>query len=312
MEYQDYYKTLGVERSADAQEIKRAYRKLAMKFHPDRNPGSKEAEEKFKKINEAYQVLSDAEKRSRYDQLGESYSRWQQNGGGPGGFNWNDWFTQQSQARGAQGGTRVEVDNLEDLFGGGFSDFFSSIFGGVGGSTGSAGRRVGRRVAPQNAQQLVTISFQEAYKGTERSFQSDRRRLEVKIPAGARSGTKVRVPGAGPDESGGQHSDLYLVIEVTPDSHFDRQEDDLYTEVPIDLYTSVLGGAVKVPTPAGTVSLTIPAGTQPGQTFRLADRGMPHLKVAQTFGDLYAKIKVQIPRQLNPQQIKLFEQLRGS
>jgi DnaJ-class molecular chaperone len=158
----------------------------------------------------------------------------------------------------------------------------------------------------------VTISFQEAFKGTERSFQSDSRRIEVKIPAGARTGTKVRVPGAGPDQGGGQRGDLFLLIEVTPDSHFDRQEDDLYTEVPIDLYTAVLGGKVNVPTPGGTVSLTIPAGTQPGQTFRLAGRGMPHLKVAQTFGDLYAKIKIQIPRQLDPQQKKLFEQLRGS
>jgi curved DNA-binding protein len=313
MEYQDYYKVLGVERNADGQEIKRAYRKLAMKHHPDRNQGNKEAEEKFKKINEAYQVLSDTQKRSRYDQLGESYTRWQQNGGGPGGFNWSDWFSQQSHARGAPGGTRVEVENLEDLFGGGFSDFFSSIFGGVGGSPGGTGRRTaGRRAAPQNYQQPVQISFQEAYKGTERSFQSNNRRLEVKIPAGARSGTKVRVPGGGPDEGNGQTNDLFLIIDVTPDNRFDRQGDDLNTEVPVDLYTAVLGGAVNVPTPGGTVSLTIPAGTQPGQTFRLTGRGMPHLKVSQTYGDLFAKVKVQIPRQLTPQQKKIFEQLQGN
>ena len=250
------------------------------------------------------------EKRSRYDQLGESYSRWQQNGGGAGGLNWSDWFSQQSQAGGAPGGTRVQVDNLEDLFGGGFSDFFSSIFGGVGGPGGGTSRRTTRRAAPQTYQQPVTISFDEAYKGTERSFQSNNRRLEVKIPAGSRTGTRVRVPGAAPEEGASQRGDLFLVIEVTPDSRFERQEDDLYTEVPIDLYTAVLGGAVKVPTPGGFVSLTIPAGTQPGMTFRLNGRGMPHLKAPQTFGDLFAKVKVQIPRQLSPQQKKLFEQLR--
>ena len=310
MEYQDYYKTLGVEKNADAQEIKRAYRKLAMKYHPDRNPGNKEAEEQFKRINEAYQVLSDSEKRTRYDQLGESYSRWQQNGGGPGGFNWSDWFTQQSQAG---GGTRVEVGNLEDLFaGGGFTDFFSSIFGGVGGVPGGTGRRTSRRAAPQSYQQPVTITFQEAYQGTERSLQVDSRHLEVKIPAGARTGTRIRVAGAGPADGSGRRGDLYLIIEVTPDSRFDQQDDDLYTEVPVDLYTAVLGGSAKVPTPAGTVSLTIPTGTQPGQTFRLAGRGMPHLKDAHSFGDLFARVKVQIPRQLTPQQKKLFEQLRGS
>ncbi len=312
MEYQDYYKTLGVERNADAQEIKKAYRKLAMKHHPDRNPGNKDAEEKFKKINEAYQVLSDPEKRSRYDQLGESYTRWQQNGGGAGGFNWQDWVSQSARNGSGPGGTRIEVDNLEDIFGGGFSDFFSSIFGGMGGNPGSAGRRTGRRAAAQNYEQPVTISFQEAYKGGERSIQVNGRRLEVKIPAGARTGTKIRVPGAGPDDGSGQHGDLYLVIEVTPDARFERKEDDLITEVPIDLYTAVLGGSVNVPTPGGVVSLTIPAGTQAGQTFRLTGRGMPHMKVAQAYGDLFARVKVQIPRQLTPKQRSLFEQLRGN
>jgi curved DNA-binding protein len=312
MEYQDYYKTLGVERNADAQEIKRAYRKLAMKHHPDKNPGSKDAEEKFKKINEAYQVLSDPAKRSRYDQLGESYTRWQQTGGAPGGFNWSDWFAQQSQAGGAPGTTRVEVDNLEDLFGGGFSDFFSSIFGGVGGSPGGTTRRsTTRRSVPQQFQQPVQISFKDAYEGTRREIQIDGRRLEVTIPAGARTGTKVRIPGWGPNMGNGQHSDLYLVVDVAPDSRFERQEDDLYTEVLIDVYTAVLGGEVNVPTPKGMVKLTIPAGTQPGKKFRLAGRGMPHLKAAQTYGDLYAKVNVEIPRQLTPQQKKLFEQLRG-
>lgn len=309
MEYKDYYKVLGVERNADEQVIKRAYRKLALKFHPDRNPNNKEAEEKFKEINEAYQVLSDKEKRSRYDALGESYTRWQQTGGQPGGFNWQDWAGQQQQT----GGTRVNVEDLEDLFGGGFSDFFSQIFGGAGAGTrqSSSGRRTARRSAPASYQQPVTISFQEAYQGTERAIQVDSRRLEVKIPPGAQTGTKVRVPGGGPADASGQHGDLYLVIEVAPDARFERQGDNLYTDATVDLYTAVLGGQAAVTTPGGNVSLTIPAGTQPGQLIRLAGRGMPNLRKPQTHGDLFARIKVQIPRQLNPKQRELFEQLRS-
>jgi curved DNA-binding protein len=310
MDYKDYYKILGVPRNADSKEIKRAYRKLALQYHPDRNPGNKAAEEKFKEMNEAYQVLSDASKRARYDQLGESYSQWQQSGGAPGNFNWQDWFSQQQQPR---GGGRVEVDNLNDLFGGDFSDFFSSIFGGadVGKTPGAGGRR-SRREAPASYQQPVTITFLEAYQGAVRMIQVGDRRLEVKIPAGARTGTRVRVPGAVPGQDGGQKSDLYLVITVNDDNRFERNEDDLNLETSIDLYTAVLGGQVNVPTPVGEVVLTIPAGTQNGQAFRLAGRGMPHLKAPQTFGDLYVRVKVQIPRQLSAQQRDLFEQLRRS
>jgi curved DNA-binding protein len=309
MEYKDYYKILGVPRNADSKEIKRVYRKLALQYHPDRNPGSKTAEDKFKDINEAYQVLSDATKRARYDQLGESYNQWQQSGGNPGNFNWQDWFSQQQQPRGGRG----QVDNLNDLFGGDFSDFFSSIFGGanMGAGQGVGGRR-GRREAIASYQQPVTISFQEAYQGAVRMIQVGDRRLEVKIPAGAHTGTRVRVPGAVPDQGDGQKGDLYLVITVNEDNRFERKEDDLHIEVPVDLYTAVLGGQTNVPTPIGEVVLTIPAGTQPGQAFRLTGRGMPHIKAPQTYGDLYVRVKVQIPRQLSAQQRDLFEQLHRS
>ncbi len=303
MEYKDYYKILGVDKAASAQEVKKAYRKLAMKYHPDRNPGDKQAEEKFKDINEAYQVLSDLTKRTRYDQLGESYFRYQQGGGAPGSFNWNEWFTQQP----GSGGQRVEVGNLEDLFGGGFSDFFSAIFGGMGGMSPTGGRSSSRRAAPAAYNQPVTVTLQEAFSGTERTLQTGKRRLQVKIPAGSRTGTRVRVPGGGPNGSG----DLYLVVEVLPDNHFERKENDLYTEVPVDLYTAVLGGEVTVPTLSGNVRLTIPAGTQPGQTFRLAGRGMPQLKAPAAHGDLYVRAKVQVPRQLTDQQRSLFQRLAG-
>jgi len=311
MEYKDYYKILGVDKKATKEDIKKTYRKLAMKYHPDRNPGDKSAEEKFKEINEAYQVLSNDEQRQRYDQLGSSYSQWQQSGA-RGDFNWEDWFSTQQGAR----QVRVDMGNLgdfEDLFGGGFSDFFNMIFG------GSAGQRAGRRtqgarptarVKPRY-EYPVSISLEEAYQGTERSVQVDGRNLRVKIPAGAKTGTKVRMSGAGPSSSGGA-SDLYLVIQVAPDEHFERKGEDLYTDVEIDLYTAVLGGEVSVNTPAGRVILKIPAGTQPDQIFRLSGRGMPKLHNPKQQGDLYAQANVSIPSKLNKEQRELFEKLRKS
>lgn len=307
MEYKDYYKVLGVERQASEDQIKRAYRDLAKKFHPDKNPGDKAAEEKFKSINEAYEVLKDPQKRKRYDQLGDSYSSWQQ-GGRQGNFNWEDWF---SQSPGA-GGQRVSMD---DLFGGagGFSDFFSAIFGGMGGAgTRTQTRRASappRQAAPA-AEVPVSISLTEAFHGATRMVQAGDRRLEVKIPAGARTGTKVRMKGAAGPSPYGQAQDLYLVVKVESDPRFERKEDDLYTDVSIDLFTAVLGGQVKVPTLTGEVLLTIPEGTQPGQAFRLAGRGMPRLSAANTYGDLYARVKVTLPRKLTPHQKTLFEQLR--
>ena len=294
MDYKDYYKILGVERSASKEDIKRVYRKLAMKYHPDRNPGDKAAEEKFKEINEAYEVLIDPKKRGRYDQLGESYTQWQSGGGTPGGFNWEEWMT-----RAQPGGRRTAPSGYEDLFGG-FSDFFGAIFGGmpVSGST----RRGAARTPTY--EQPITISFEESYLGAQRILQMDNRRIEVKIPAGAQTGTKIRMAGVV------QGADLILVIDVTPDPRFERREYDLYTDVTVDLYTAVLGGQVNVVTPAGAVVLTIPAGVQPGQSIRLAGRGMPHVRAPQTFGDLYARIKVTLPRHLNPQTRELFEKLR--
>jgi curved DNA-binding protein len=306
MEYKDYYKILGVDRKASDEEIKRAYRKLALKYHPDRNPNNKKAEESFKEINEAYQVLGDPAKRSRYDQLGDSYAQWQRTGGAPGGFNWNDWFTQPQG-----GGTRVEVGDLNDLFGGGLSEFFTRIFGGapdMGQNAGRTGSRATSRLTPE---QQVTISLAEAFAGATRRIEIQGRRLEVTIPPGARNGTKVRVPAAFA-QPGGQPGDLYLVVEVADDPRFERRGDDLYTDAPIDLYTAVLGGEVKVTTLSGNVMLTIPAGTQPDQTFRLVGRGMPRLKAPDTHGDLFVRAKIKMPRNLTPEQKKLFIQLSRS
>jgi curved DNA-binding protein len=264
------------------------------------HPGDKKAEDKFKEINEAYEVLGDVKKRARYDQLGESYSQWQQVSGKG---NFDDWYSQ------SPGYRQVDFGDLNDMFGGGFSDFFNTIFGQMGGE-GSTRRQPGRSVrsAPRAYEQPVTISFQEAYQGAERSLQLDGRLLQVKIPAGANSGTRVRMAGVAP---GG--ADIYLVIEVTPDPAYERKGDDLYTEANLDLYTAVLGGQATVTTPGGNVVLTIPPGTQNSQTFRLTGRGMPRLRgTPKTYGDLYARAVVHLPRDLTPRQRDLFEQLRKS
>ena len=306
MEYKDYYKVLGVDRKASAEDVKRAYRKLAMKYHPDRNPDNPQAEEKFKELNEAYQVLSDEQKRQRYDQLGESYSHWQQRGA-PGGFNWNDWQSS------PQGGTRVDYRDIGDIFGeGAFSEFFRTIFGNMGYSTPSGGGRPGGAArAPRPYERPVTISLFEAFQGTSRQFEINGRPIEIKIPAGARTGTKVRVSNAIPDAAGSA-SDLYLVIDVADDPRFERKGDNLYTDVQVDLYTAVLGGEVSVPTLAGKVVLTIPPGTQPDQLIRIRGRGMPHLKTSSQHGDLFARIKIKIPHNLNDRQKELFQQLARS
>ena len=312
MEYKDYYKTLGVERKATDEEIKRIYRKLALKYHPDHNPGNAQAEEKFKEINEAYQVLSDPQKRARYDQLGESYTQWQQGGTPGGGFRWEDWFTQAPSGA----GQRVEVGNLDDILGGGFSEFFRRIFGGIpdmGSATGGRGMPQRRtRSEPAAYQHEAVISLSEAYQGTARLLEIDGRRLEVKIPPGARTGTKVRVANAIRGGAAASGADLFLVIRVAEDNRFERKGNDLHTDHTIDLYTAVLGGEITVATLSGNVVLTIPAGTQPGQSIRLSGRGMPMLKAPQSFGDLFVHIKVKLPRNLTSKQKELFEELSRS
>ncbi len=315
MEYRDYYQTLGVDRDASEKEIKRAFRKLARQYHPDVTPGDAEAEERFKEINEAYEVLSDPEKRRKYDQLGSAWRDWDRMGGRPGDFDWSQWAT---SAPGGQG-QRVYVrygtpEDLGDLFGEGnpFSDFFSQIFGGMGGGAAPGGFQYQAR--PQRGrdyEQEVEISLQEAYRGTTRILQKDGRRLEVRIPPGAYTGTRVRMTGeGGAGTAGGEAGDLYLRVKVLPDPQFERRNDDLYVTAPVDLYTAVLGGKVQVPTLNGAVKLTIPAGTQNGRVFRLRGKGMPRLRQPDRHGDLYARVEVQLPTRLTPRQRELFEELR--
>jgi curved DNA-binding protein len=294
MDYKDYYKILGVERKASADDIRTAYRKLAMKYHPDKNPGDKKAEDKFKDINEAYQVLSDDQKRARYDQLGSAYTDFRSGGGRPTDFRWDDWF----QQNGGQGGGGGYADPFGGGGSGNFSDFFRTIFG-------EAARSSARNQAASQGgyQQEVDISFQEAFDGTTRQLQTNGRKLQVRIPAGVKTGSKVRVAGAAPDGS-----DLYLIVNIPEDARFEMNGSDLTTTSTVDVFTMILGGDAEVETPTGKVKLGIPPGTQPEQVFRLAGRGMPHLKTPTTRGDLYVKLKVQIPKYLSTKQRELLEE----
>jgi curved DNA-binding protein len=316
MEYKDYYKILGVDKSAEEKQIKSAYRKLARKYHPDVNPNDPHAEARFKEINEAYEVLGDREKRAKYDQLGSEWQRWQRTGGQPGDFDWARWAA-------GPGGERVHVrygtpEDLEDLFGGGspFSDFFTSIFGGLERGGRQAGGYSGYEYQPrarrgQDLEHTVDISLAEAYQGTTRLLNKDGRRLEVRIPPGAKTGTRVRVRGEGGGGApGGEAGDLYLNVSVADDPRFQRHGDDLHTTVQVDLYTAVLGGEVPVPTLSGDVRLKIPAGSQNGQVFRLRGKGMPRLRRATEHGDLFVRLDVRLPANLTPEQRRLFEQLR--
>lgn len=299
MDYKDYYKVLGVERNASEDDIRKAYRKLAMQYHPDRNPNDKQAEDRFKEINEAYQVLSDPQKRSHYDRLGSDYSSWQRRGA-PGDFNWDEYVRNTPS-----GGTRVNIDDLEGLFGGGggsFSDFFRTIFG-MGSEGAGTGTRTRSRQQPQGYQQELEISLEEAYQGTTRLLQTDGKQKQVHIPAGVRTGSKVRVAGAGPNGL-----DLYLIVDVKDDPRFERRGNDLHTTAMVDVFTALLGGEAEVETFNGKLKLNVPPGTQPEQVFRLAGRGMPSVKNAREKGDLYVRLKVQVPKYLSPKQRELLEE----
>ncbi|WP_423224386.1 DnaJ C-terminal domain-containing protein [Candidatus Amarolinea aalborgensis] len=318
MQPKDYYQILGVERNANEKEIKKAYRKLARQHHPDMNPGDKGAEGRFKDLNEAYEVLSDPEKRAKYDQFGAQWQQYQQSGGRPGGFDWSQW------GRPGQGGgytQEINADDLERMFGGagsaGFSDFFESLFGGVGRRSraadpfAGAGRAQSRVRRGQDIEQPLEITLEEAFNGTTRLLQrEDGSSGEVRIPRGVQTGSRVRVSGVGgAGAAGGSAGDLYLKIEVKPHPVFERRGDDLYATAPVDLYTAILGGDVQVPTLTGPVALSIPAETANGKTIRLRGQGMPLIKGGDQRGDLYIEVQVTTPRHLSPREVELFKQL---
>lgn len=319
MEYRDYYKILGVSKNATEKEIKQAYRKLARKYHPDVNPGNRESEERFKEINEAHEVLSDPEKRKKYEQFGQDWQRYQQAGAQPGGFNWEEYFSQGARARQSAGGPHVEYVDANDFFGGsgGFSDFFEALFGGMGGARPGRAWQQQQTARPRRVQdheQRTDVTLEEAFTGSNRVLELDGRRLEVKIPPGVKTGSKIRVPGEiGKNIPGQQAGDLFLKVNVLPHRTFDRKENDLYCEVPVDVYTVVEGGEIDVPTLKGTtLSLRIPPETQGGRTFRLQGQGMPILRKPSERGDLYVKIRIVLPTPLSDREKAAFKELAAS
>jgi curved DNA-binding protein len=308
MEYKDYYRSLGVNRNAGQDEIRSAFRNLARQHHPDANEGNKQAEEKFKEINEAYQVLSDPDKRKKYDQFGANWEQYSRTGGRPEDFNWGDW------SAGPGTYTRVNPEDLKDMFGGsggfgsgGFSDFFETLFGGARGQRATRGPAHGR-----NVEQTLEITLAEAFSGTERIFQApDGSRFEVAIPKGVQTGSKVRVAGKGGEAAGGKQGDLYLKIKVLPHHLLERDGNNLRVTVDIDLYAALLGGEVSVPTLERPVLLTIKPVAQNGQTIRIRGKGMPVVKEKDTRGDLLVTLRVRLPEKLNPEERKLVEQLQA-
>jgi curved DNA-binding protein len=307
MEYKDYYQILGVPRTATQDDIKKAYRQLARQFHPDNNPGNKQAEAKFKEANEANEVLSDPQKRQKYDALGSQWQQYQRTGGQPGGFDWNQWSTQTQS---------YDASDLNDLFGdGGFSDFFMRIFGGMSQREAAhgSGQAGGVRRGPMRGrdyEQPIEIPLRDAFAGTTLTLQKDGQKLEVKVPAGVKTGSKIRMAGQGETgRQGGGAGDLYLTISVQPDPHFERDGDDLKTEAPVELYTLILGGEALVTTFSGQVSMKVPPETQPGRIIRLRGQGMPQLRDPQQRGDLYVKVQAKLPQHLSSEEKKMFEQL---
>jgi curved DNA-binding protein len=304
--YKDYYKTLGVERNAAEKDIKSAYRKLARKHHPDVNPGDKSAEERFKEVQEAYEVLSDKEKRTKYDQYGqywEQMGQQQPGAGGPQAGPMWDSFTFDYGGPAGQG---------EAQYGGaeGFSDFFEMLFGQQRRGGAPTGER--RRHAPakgHNIEAEMEVSLEDAFHGTKKSFSLDGRKLEVTIPKGVKDGQKIRLANQGGEGPAGR-GDLLIKIRVRPHPVYERRDDDLYLDVPVDYVTAAMGGEIQVPTLTGRVTMKVPPGTSSGRVFRLPGQGMPKLKDGGR-GNLYAKVRVTIPEAINDKERELLEQIRA-
>jgi molecular chaperone DnaJ len=325
MAAKDYYQILGIKRDATEKEIKQAYRRLARKYHPDLNPGDGSAEAKFKEINAAHEVLSDPEKRKKYDRFGDQWQYAEQfdKAAEQGNVRWD--FN--------KGGTRFQYGNMDDL-----GDIFSGLFGGA--DLGARTRGQSQR-ALLDTDYSIEVTLEEAYHGSQRIIQLQTKepcaacggtgrvgnrdcticngagvkvsskRLEVKIPAGVQDGSRIRIAGEGrTSPTGNVKGDLYLVVKVLPNQLFKRQKEDLYTEVSVPLVTAVLGGEVTLPTLNGNLSLKIPPETQNGKTFRLKGKGMPQLGNTR-YGDMFAKVRVVLPADLTEEEKRLFEKLRS-
>jgi DnaJ-class molecular chaperone len=314
MEFRDYYSTLGVPKTASESEIKKAYRKLARKYHPDLNPGDKTAEANFKQVNEAHEVLGDPEKRRKYDELGANWRAYENTpppgahaGGWPGG----------TAGRGGATYRTMTPDEVQEMFGDAdpFSDFFHTFFGGAAPS-GSARGRATRPRRGRDVEHGVDLALEEALTGASRRLAMNQngrsRTVDVRIPAGVRDGSRVRVAGEGePAPPGGSAGDLFLVVRILPHPRFERREQDLYTKVRIPVSTAVLGGEVPVETLNGSsLRLRVPELTGAGRVFRLRGHGMPRVGKPEERGDLFATAEIAIPTKLSPEEREHYEALR--
>jgi curved DNA-binding protein len=313
MDFKDYYEILGVPPNADKKVIQKTFRQLARKVHPDVNPGNKEAEEKFKTINEAYQVLSDVKQRKKYDELRAQYQQWQQTGGRQQDFDWQNWSAQPGK------GARVQYaspEDLEDLFGSAspYSDFFTSIFGQARRSGRASDR--GTPPSPRRGRDVkveVDLTLEEAFHGADRLLEIDEHRIKASIPQGVRTGSRVRLAGQGePGRNGGPAGDLYLIVNILPNDTFEREGDDLHIDVLVDIFTAVAGGEIHIPTLERPLILKIPPRTNAGRSFRLRGKGMPHLGDPKTHGDLFALVRLVLPDPLTDQEVNSIRELASA
>ncbi|KFF18565.1 DnaJ C-terminal domain-containing protein [Chryseobacterium sp. JM1] len=305
MAYIDYYKTLGVDKSATQDDIKKAYRKLARKLHPDLNPDDKESEKKFKELNEANEVLSNPENRAKYDKYGENwkhgeeYEKAQQ----------QQWQYQQQNYGGGGGFSGADFGEGED-----FSDFFQSMFGGAGGGFGKSSRGSSSgKFKGQDVNAELNLNLKDAAQTHPQTFEINGKKVRITIPAGVYDGQQIKLKGHGsPGFNGGPNGDLYITFNIPVDPNFERVGDDLKTKVSIDLYTALLGGDVKVNTLDGSVNLKVKPETQNGTMVRLKGKGFPVYKKEGQSGDLFVTYEVKLPTDLTDKQKELFEQLKNS
>ncbi|MFC6221954.1 DnaJ C-terminal domain-containing protein [Hymenobacter artigasi] len=308
MDYKDYYKALGVDKTATPEQIKKAYRKLARQHHPDVNPNDQGAEQKFKEINEANEVLSDPEKRKKYDQFGADWQRYQQQPGGGagrggqpgGGFDWSQY----TQGQGGQGGGGNPFGEGED-----FSDFFGSLFGNMG---GGGGRRAGgtRPGAGGDYQAELEMSLEEAYHGGPRTITVNGKNLRLTIAPGVADGQTIRLRDqGGPGRNGGPNGALLITFRIRPDARYARTGDDLTQDVPVSMYKALLGGEQTVETLSGSVKIKLKPETANGTRLRLRGKGFPVYKKDGQFGDLYLRLTIALPQNLTEPEKELIQQL---
>ena len=313
MDFKDYYGVLGISKTASEDDIKRAYRRLARKHHPDLNPGDKAAETKFKEINEANEVLGDPAKRRKYDELGSNWRQYENQGPPPGRGGGP------RPGPGPGGFRTMSPEEMEGLFGneGSFSDFFATFFAGGDASGGTRQSRGPRQRKGQDVEAVAELTLEEAFHGTTRRVALDRngttQTVEVRIPAGIKDGARVRAAGEGGPSTGGAPSgDLFLTIQLVPHARFERRGQDLYTKVAVPITTAVLGGEVSVVGLSGsTLRLKIPEVTAAGRVFRLRAHGMPSVGKPDERGDLYVTTEVQVPASISPEERRHYEALRA-